>query len=192
MMKTNFLLLFSFICFGTGCGTQTSNPVQSTADPIQSTANPIQSTSTQSLDKDSASQVVADEGGSGRQSSADATGDGDANVTDVRVVAVRDSWTFHVTVDHIDTGWDDYANGWDVVLPDGTVVKPDVDSPFTRLLGHPHQTERPFTRSQSGIVIPEGITTVTVRAHDIVTGFGGREIMVDLNSSTGDGFTVER
>lgn len=100
-------------------------------------------------------------------------------------------WTFHVTVQHPDTGWEDYADGWDVVLPDGTVVKPDPESPFTRLLLHPHETEQPFTRSQGGIFIPQGITTVIVRAHDLVDGWGGQELVVDLTQSQGDKYLIE-
>ncbi|MBZ0294027.1 MAG: ABC transporter substrate-binding protein, partial [Anaerolineae bacterium] len=116
-----------------------------------------------------------------------------ADVVDVQAVEVADnSWTFHVTVVHPDTGWEDYANGWDVVLPDGSVVKPDPESPFTRLLLHPHETEQPFTRSQSDIVIPSDVDTVTVRAHDLVDGYGGHEVVVDLTSDSGDGFSVER
>ena len=117
----------------------------------------------------------------------------DANVEYVKAVYNGyHSWTFHVTVHHPDTGWQDYANGWDVVLPDGTVIKPDTTSPFTRLLLHPHETEQPFTRSQSGIVIPEDITTVTVRAHDLVDGWGGQEIIVDLTHVEGENYRVER
>lgn len=120
-------------------------------------------------------------------------GAADADVEYVRAVqAANGTWTFHVTVRHPDTGWDDYADGWDVVLPDGTVIRPDPESPFTRLLLHPHETEQPFTRSQSNIVIPEGVTNVTVRAHDLVDGFGGREITVDLTVRSGDGFEVQR
>ena len=97
-----------------------------------------------------------------------------------------------MTVQHPDTGWEDYADGWDVVTPDGTVLKPDPDSPFTRLLLHPHEAEQPFTRSQSGIAIPVGVTRVTVRAHDLVDGFGDREVVVDLTAAAGDDFEVER
>jgi hypothetical protein len=100
-------------------------------------------------------------------------------------------WIFHVTVEHPDTGWEDYADGWDVLTPDGTVLKPDPDSPFTRLLLHPHENEQPFTRSQSGITIPPGVTQVRVRAHDLVDGYGGREIVVDLSIPAGEGFEVE-
>jgi hypothetical protein len=116
-----------------------------------------------------------------------------ADVTFVRASQQADgTWTFSVTVAHPDTGWEDYADGWDVVLPDGTIVKPDPDSPFTRLLLHPHVDEQPFTRSQSGIAIPEGVTSVTVRAHDLVDGYGGQEVIVDLTADSGPDFEVQR
>lgn len=124
-------------------------------------------------------------------SEAGSTGTADADVTFVSATQIGpETWSFSVTVAHPDTGWEDYADGWDVVLPNGTVAKPDAESPFTRLLLHPHVEEQPFTRSQSNIVIPQDVTQVTVRAHDIVDGFGGREIVVDLTSSEGEGFTV--
>lgn len=117
----------------------------------------------------------------------------DADVTFVRVVlGTNGTWTFHVTVLHPDTGWDDYADGWDVVLPDGMVLLRDPDDSFTRLLLHPHENEQPFTRSQSDLTIPDGVTEVTVRAHETVHGFGGAAVVVDLTAESGDGFTVER
>jgi hypothetical protein len=123
------------------------------------------------------------------------TGDRKAKADVIYVVArqeTADTWYFSVTVAHLDTGWEDYADGWDVVLPSGTVVKPDPGSPFTRLLLHPHETEQPFTRGQGGIVIPQGVKTVTVRAHDLVDGFGGGEILVDLTVDRGQDFEVQR
>lgn len=120
-------------------------------------------------------------------------GQGNADVLQVR--AVQDTggtWTFHVTVEHPDTGWEDYADGWDVVTPDGTVLNPDPDSQFTRTLLHPHENEQPFTRSQSGIEISEGVTEVRVRAHDLVDGFGGQEVVVDLTADSGPNFEVAR
>ncbi|MCF6277798.1 MAG: hypothetical protein L3J16_03490 [Anaerolineales bacterium] len=116
-----------------------------------------------------------------------------ADVIFVRAVQAADgSWTFSVTVRHPDTGWDDYADGWDILTPDGAGLKRNADDPFTRLLVHPHVDEQPFTRSQSGLIIPEGVTQVTVRAHDLLDGFGGREILVDLDKASGEGFEVER
>ena len=116
-----------------------------------------------------------------------------ANADVLFVRAERDndsSWTFSVTVQHPDTGWEDYADGWDIVIPDGEVIKPDPKSEFTRTLLHPHVDEQPFTRSQSGIYIPSDITIVRVRAHDLVDGFGGEEITVDLSIDSGLGFEV--
>jgi hypothetical protein len=118
---------------------------------------------------------------------------GNADVLFVRAVQTDDgTWTFSVTVAHLDTGWEDYADGWDVLTPDGEVLKPDPSSPFTRLLLHPHENEQPFTRSQSGIVIPDGVMQVRVRAHDLIDGYGGREVVVDLTVSSGSDFEVER
>jgi hypothetical protein len=120
-------------------------------------------------------------------------GSADADITFVRaILSAEGSWTFHVTVQHPDTGWEDYADGWDVVLPDGAVLKTAQDDPFTRLLLHPHVDEQPFTRSQSGLIIPEEIETITVRAHDIVDGFGGQEVIVHLMIPSGQDYVVER
>ena len=117
---------------------------------------------------------------------------GDADIEFVRIVQTGvDTYTFHVTVHHDDVGWEDYADGWDVVLPDGHLVQKDGDeTAFTRLLLHPHETEQPFTRSQDNLVI--SAETVTVRAHDLVHGFGGQTVTVDMTASEGDRFVIER
>jgi len=83
------------------------------------------------------------------------------------------TWRFDVTVKHADEGWEHYADRWEVVAPDGTVLG-------TRVLLHPHEAEQPFTRSLSGVAIPEEIERVTLRAHDSVHGLGGAEVTVDL------------
>jgi hypothetical protein len=95
------------------------------------------------------------------------------------------TWSFDVTVQHEDTGWEHYADRWEVLSPDGQVLA-------TRVLTHPHVNEQPFTRSESGIVIPEGITQVRVQAHDLVHGYGGREVVVDLTVDKGQSFEVIR
>jgi hypothetical protein len=122
---------------------------------------------------------------------ADPVTNANADVIYVRAERDNDStWTFSVTVQHPDTGWEDYADGWDIVLPDGEVIKPDPESEFTRTLLHPHVDEQPFTRSQSGIRIPSDVTIVRVRAHDLVDGFGGDEIFIDLTMDSGIGFEI--
>lgn len=99
---------------------------------------------------------------------------GEADVTGVKAsYGGARTYTFHVTVKHEDTGWDHYADKWDVVAPDGTVLG-------TRTLYHPHVNEQPFTRSLSGVRIPDGITSVKLRAHDKVHAYGGSEFNVRL------------
>lgn len=113
-----------------------------------------------------------------------------ADVTYVKAVLSGEKWTFYVTVQHPDKGWDDYVDGWDV-LADGEVIKKNPADKFTRLLTHPHD-EKPFTRSQSGLVIPEEVTLVKVRAHDLVDGFGGKEVIVNLSREKGNGYEIVR
>jgi hypothetical protein len=102
------------------------------------------------------------------------------------------TWTFTVTISHPDTGWEDYADGWDVILPDGTVLKKAPSDQFTRLLTHPHVDEQPFTRSQSGIKIPGNAQVVIVRAHDLVDGYGGETVIVNLELPFGKNYEVIR
>lgn len=98
---------------------------------------------------------------------------GPADVLKVEVRAAAGGWSFDVTVAHADTGWDQYADAWRVVGPDGTVYG-------TRTLYHPHVDEQPFTRSLSGVEIPADVQSVTVEARDSVHGWGGAAVEVAL------------
>ena len=101
-------------------------------------------------------------------------GAGEADVVGVTVRAQGDGrYSFNVAVRHGDDGWQHYADKWDVVAPDGTVLG-------TRVLLHPHENEQPFTRSLSGVSVPAGVDRVTLRAHDLVHGYGGTEMQVML------------
>jgi len=80
---------------------------------------------------------------------------------------------FSVTVRHADEGWDHYADMWEVLDPDGEVIA-------VRKLLHPHEDEQPFTRSLAGVQIPDGVDEVTIRAHDSVHGYGGKELVVRI------------
>lgn len=82
---------------------------------------------------------------------------------------------FDVTLRHADAGWDHYADRWEVLAPNGDILA-------TRTLYHPHVDEQPFTRSLSGVTIPDGITIVIVRGHDSVHGYGSQEKRVNLTS----------
>ena len=79
------------------------------------------------------------------------------------------SCTFSVTLEHADQGWNHYADQWDVITLEGKVLK-------SRVLHHPHDNEQPFTRSLSGVLIPEGINKVKIRARDSKHGYRPRGI----------------
>ena len=102
---------------------------------------------------------------------------GEADVLDVTIIRTGEYvYRFDVTVLHGDEGWDHYADRWEVIAPDGTVLG-------TRVLRHPHVGEQPFTRSLAGVRVPEGIGKVTVRARDSVHEYGGAEVVVKLPGS---------
>ncbi len=100
--------------------------------------------------------------------------EGCAHVVDVEAVdeGAR-AFTFHVTVSSADEGWDKYADEWVVRSEDGDVFG-------TRVLTHPHVDEQPFTRSLSGVLIPEGVSSVEVAARDSVLGYCGRALELDI------------
>lgn len=81
--------------------------------------------------------------------------------------------SFAVTVEHADSGWDHYADKWDVLLTDGTLVA-------SRKLRHPHANEQPFTRSLQNVQLPQGTKAVEIRAHDSVHGYGGQTVTVRI------------
>lgn len=99
---------------------------------------------------------------------------GEASIVDVRVNKQGEgAYSFDVTVRHGDEGWKHYADGWDILAPDGTVLG-------HRKLWHPHVDEQPFTRSLGGVAVPAGIDRVRVRVHDSVHGYSKTEKTVKL------------
>ena len=99
---------------------------------------------------------------------------GEADVVGVRASQTGPGvWRFDVTVKHADSGWEHYADRFDVVGPDGRELG-------VRVLAHPHENEQPFTRSLGGVKIPENTAYVTIRAHDSVHGLGGAEAKAPL------------
>ncbi|MBT8413591.1 MAG: hypothetical protein KJO30_04600 [Boseongicola sp.] len=97
----------------------------------------------------------------------------DAAVEDVKVKGNGSNWTFSVTIRHGDTGWDDYADGWRVLAEDDSELG-------MRTLFHPHVNEQPFTRSLSGVAIPDGTNRVFIQARTNADGWGAARYPVDL------------
>jgi hypothetical protein len=99
---------------------------------------------------------------------------GEADVVNVEVrKRGANLYDFSVTVQHQDSGWEHYANRWEVLDEKGRVIG-------TRTLHHPHVNEQPFTRVLSGLVIPADVKTVTIRSHDSVHEYGGNSVTVGL------------
>lgn len=98
---------------------------------------------------------------------------GEADVVGGRITALGDGlYRIDATVKHADAGWDHYADRWDVLSPDGTVLG-------VRELAHPHVEEQPFTRSLT-LEIPAGISSITLRANDSIHGLGGETFKLQV------------
>ncbi len=93
----------------------------------------------------------------------------------VRAQQSGGDWNFSVTLRHPDSGWDHYADGWEVLDGGGNNLG-------HRTLAHPHVNEQPFTRSLSGVKIPAGMKTVYIRAHCLVDGWGDQRFEVTLGN----------
>lgn len=96
------------------------------------------------------------------------------DVVDVAVfVAGETTYDFDVTLSSPYDSPERYADAWRVRDEDGTVFG-------VRELAHDHANEQPFTRSLSGVEIPDGVEQVVVEGRDQVNGWGGETLTVDL------------
>lgn len=98
---------------------------------------------------------------------------GDVEIVDATARQSGTTWSFSVTLKHADTGWDHYADLWQVFSPDGELLG-------ERVLHHPHVEEQPFTRSLSGVSVPEDLDEVVIRARDSVHGVSEQEFRISL------------
>jgi len=83
--------------------------------------------------------------------------DDQASVTAVSCTGQPHNYTLQVTIASPDTGCDQYADWWEVLTPDSTLI-------YRRILTHSHVDEQPFTRS-GGIVNVSADEFIYVRAH---------------------------
>ncbi len=97
---------------------------------------------------------------------------GTADVVAAKARCQGERCRFAVTVRHSDTGWDHYADGYEVLDAEGEVLA-------TRVLRHPHVDEQPFTRTLDA-KIPLTVKEVRIRAHDSEHGYGGEEKTLTL------------
>ncbi|MDR9484667.1 MULTISPECIES: hypothetical protein [Sediminimonas] len=94
-------------------------------------------------------------------------------VEDVDVSHGDIGWRMAVTLSHPDTGWDHYADGWEVLDAAGNRLG-------YRKLHHPHVNEQPFTRSLTGIMVPDGVHQVLVKVRCSQDGWAGEAVAVSL------------
>jgi hypothetical protein len=99
---------------------------------------------------------------------------GEADVVAVKPTRESDHrWRFDVTIKSNDRGWNYYADAFEVLSPAGVLLG-------RRILLHPHETEQPFTRELTGVVIPPEVKTVVVRARHKPRGYDGEALTVEL------------
>ena len=93
---------------------------------------------------------------------------GDPLLSDVEAVAATGdpgAYTIAVTLRSPDVDCDQYADWWEVLTPEGTLV-------YRRILDHSHPDEQPFTRD-GGPVKVGATDPLILRGHFHPTGYGG-------------------
>lgn len=101
-----------------------------------------------------------------------------ADVVSVEVSGDDGAYTFAVGLRSEETGCDLYADWWEVVDPQGSLV-------YRRVLGHSHPDEQPFVRS-GGPVDIQADDLVWIRGHMAPGGYGG----VAYSGSVSEGFVA--
>ena len=164
------------------CGGSDDSPVSVPADPVEgaapenvpdapddgsaeaaaeATTDPSSEGAGDEASEGAAEENTADDGG------IDAAGEQMfPDVIDATASSDGSTWTVAATLSSPYDTPERYADAWRVVGPDGTVYG-------ERILAHDHANEQPFTRSESGIEIPDDVTTVTIEGRDLQFGYGG-------------------
>lgn len=101
-----------------------------------------------------------------------------ADVQQVTVSGEDMQYHFSVTIHSPDVGCEQYANWWEVLNADGTLL-------YRRILAHSHVSEQPFTRS-GGVVAVTKHDKLYIRAHMNSSGYGGHVFV----GSVVDGFKL--
>lgn len=105
------------------------------------------------------------------------TSEGEQRFPDVIAVDVEadkaGTYRFEVTISSPYDTPERYADAWRIKDDEGSVFG-------IRELLHDHASEQPFTRSLTGVDIPDDVGTVIVEARDLENGWGGETLEVPL------------
>lgn len=97
-----------------------------------------------------------------------------AKILNVTTSGSENNYNFNVGVSSPDTGCDQYADWWEVLTEDGTLL-------YRRILAHSHVNEQPFVRS-GGPVATGDDAIVIIRAHMNTSGYGTEAFIGSINS----------
>ena len=78
-----------------------------------------------------------------------------------------------VTIEHEDTGWDDYVDAWEIVASDGSVLG-------VRPFFEPEMEQAKTVTALAGVVIPTDVKTVTIRARKHPQGYEGDPVEISI------------
>ena len=160
-------LLVTAACGGSGDG------VPGAAGPTSGTRAPVPADADGDTDLGTDTTTDLDDG----TDAGSDTGPSTELFPDVVAATARDdggTWTISATLSSPYDSPERYADGWRVLGPDGTVFA-------ERELTHDHAAEQPFTRSRSGIEIPDDVDVVTIQGRDQVSGWGGETVELTLD-----------
>jgi hypothetical protein len=100
------------------------------------------------------------------------------DVVDAELEPAGDAWRLSATLSSPYDTPKRYADAFRAVAEDGTVLG-------VRELAHDHADEQPFTRSLTGLQIPDEVTRITVEGRDRTHGWGGGTVEVEVPGRSG-------
>ncbi len=170
------LFLTAALVLGACSSGEDSPTAAATTDEGVTTEAPAPPT-TMPIDEQVDEQPIAEESGEEEPAETDGVEELFPDVLDATATQEGDgTWTVSATLSSPYDSPERYADAWRVLGPDGTELG-------VRVLTHDHASEQPFTRSHSGIEIPEDVEVVTIQGRDQVSGWGGDTFELALTDS---------
>jgi len=113
----------------------------------------------------------------------------EVDITHVRMQKAIRGWAVDVALQHDDVNERHFANWIEVETADGDrparVIRRDIPEPTLP------DDERPLYRIYLRD-LPDGTTKLRFRGHCTVNSYGGREVVVELKNTEGEGYVIEK